>query len=241
MDLTPRQISIIKAVVDEYTSTAEPVGSVTLETKYRLGVSPATLRNEMAELEKKGFLSQPHSSSGRIPTSVAIKFFVQELMRERDLSVAEQVAVKERVWDHRSDPSALLKQATKVLAERTQALSVAILDGEHLYHSGYANLLLAHEFYDLAVTREILDMLDHSNRLYDIFKKGLGNQPIHLLVGSDLGFDVFEPVGCLFADIQVGDQRGSIGIFGTRRQAYDHNIPLVRYVANLVNQLSENS
>ena len=64
MDLTDRQIHIIKTIVEEFTLTAEPVGSVTLENKYRLGVSPATLRNEMAVLENKGFLSQPHASSG---------------------------------------------------------------------------------------------------------------------------------------------------------------------------------
>src|SRR3989304_8579785 len=101
MDLSARQTAIIKAIMDEHTATAEPVGSVTLENKSRLGVPPATLRNEMAALEDKGFLAQPHSSSGRIPTSTAIKFYVNDLMKERDLSVAEQVAVKENLWDYR--------------------------------------------------------------------------------------------------------------------------------------------
>lgn len=239
MDLTPRQIAIIKAIVEEYTETAEPVGSVTLETKYRLGVSPATLRNEMAVLEQKGFLSQPHSSAGRTPTSTAIKFYVNELMRERDLSVAEQISVKEKVWDHRANSDALLREATRVLAERTKSVGIATLDDTHCYHSGYANLFSADEFSDLVLTREIFDILDHQNRLMDLFGRAIGNQPIHLLVGSELGFDLFEPVGCLFADIQIGDRRGSIGILGPRRQAYDHNIPLVRYVANLVNQIAE--
>lgn len=239
MDLSPRQTAIIKAIVEEYTATAEPVGSVTLENKYRLGVSPATLRNEMAVLEEKGFLSQTHSSSGRLPTSTAIKFYVNELMKERDLSVAEQVAVKEKVWDYRADPDALLREAVRVLAERTKTLSVATLDKDHTYHSGYANLLSAQEFFDINLTREILDMLDHSTRLIDIFARAMGNQPIHLLVGHDMGFELFEPVGCIFADIQVGDRRGSLGVIGPRRQAYDRNMPLLRYVANLVNQIAE--
>lgn len=239
MDLTPRQTAIIKAIVEEYQETAEPVGSVTLENKYRLGVSPATLRNEMAALEHKGFLAQPHSSAGRIPTSTAIKFYVNDLMKERDLSVAEQVSVKENVWDFRSDPDALLREAVRVLADRTKSLSVATIDKNRSYHSGYANLLLSREFANIDLTREIFDMLDHSNRLVDIFSRALGTQPIHLLVGRDLGIDLFEPVGALFADIQIGDRRGQIGIIGPCRQAYDHNIPLVRYVATLVNQISE--
>lgn len=239
MDLSARQTAIIKAIVEEYTATAEPVGSVTLENKYRLGVSPATLRNEMAALEEKGFLSQTHSSSGRIPTSTAIKFYVNELMKERDLSVAEQVAVKEKVWDFRSDPDSLLREAVRVLADRTKSLSVATLDKDHAYHSGYANLLSSQEFFDINLTREVLDMLDHTSRLLDLFGRAMGNQPIHILVGPDLGFEVFEPVGCIFADIQVGNRRGSLGVIGPRRQAYDRNMPLLRYVANLVNQIAE--
>ena len=239
MDLSPRQTAIIKAIVEEYTATAEPVGSVTLENKYRLGVSPATLRNEMAVLEEKGFLSQTHSSSGRLPTSTAIKFYVNELMKERDLSVAEQVSVKEKVWDYRTDPDALLREAVRVLADRTKSLSVATIDKDHSYHSGYANLLSSSEFFNIDLTREVFDMLDHTSRLTDLFGRALGTQPIHLLVGQDMGFDFFEPVGCIFADIQVGDRRGSIGIIGPRRQAYDRNMPLLRYVANLVNQIAE--
>jgi heat-inducible transcriptional repressor len=119
MDLTERQIQIIKTIVEEFTETAEAVGSVTLENKYRLGVSPATLRNEMAVLEEKGFLSQPHTSAGRVPTPMAIKFYVNELMKEKDLSVAEEVNVKSRVWDHRYNRDDLLREATKVLSERT--------------------------------------------------------------------------------------------------------------------------
>lgn len=239
MDLSSRQTAIIKAIVEEYTSSAEPVGSVTLENKYRLGVSPATLRNEMAVLERKGFLAQPHSSSGRIPTSTAIKFYVHEIMKERDLSVAEQVSVKGDVWDYRGNSDALLRESVRVLADRTKSLSFATLDKDHTYHSGYANLLLIREFFNIDLTREIFDMLDHSNRLTDIFSRAIGVQPIHLLVGRDLGIDLFEPVGCLFADVQIGDKRGQIGVIGPCRQAYDHNIPLVRYVANLVNQIAE--
>ena len=239
MDLSARQTAIIKAIIEEYTATAEPVGSVTLENKYRLGVSPATLRNEMAALEDKGFLAQPHSSSGRIPTSTAIKFYVNDLMKERDLSVAEQVAVKENVWDYRGNPDDLLREAVRVLAERTKSLSFATLDRNHTYHSGYANLLLAREFFDIDLAREVFDMLDHSNRLTEIFARVLGTQPIHLLIGRDLGIDIFEPVGCLFADVQIGDRRGQMGIIGPSRQSYDHNLPLVRYVANLVNQIAE--
>ena len=89
--LSPRQISIIKAIVEEYTSTGEAVGSETLDKKFNLGVSPATIRNEMVRLEDLGYLKQPHTSAGRVPTPIALKLYVSELMSENDLPVTEEV------------------------------------------------------------------------------------------------------------------------------------------------------
>ncbi len=239
--LTERQIQIIKAIVEEYTDTGDAVGSQTLDSKYRLGVSPATIRNEMAVLEEKGFLSKSHSSAGRIPTSTAIKFYVNELLKERDLSVAEEVAIKERVWDHRFDPNSLLREATKVLAERTKALSLASINTDNVFHAGYSNLLNTSEFYNIDLFREILMLLDEHHRIIDLFSRAIGDEPIHLLVGDEMGQSRLESVSCLFADIQIGDQRGCLGIIGPNRQHYEQSIPMVRYVATLINQLAQAS
>lgn len=238
MDLTPRQIVIIKAIVEEFTNTGEPVGSQTLDEKYHLGVSSATIRNEMVELISKGYLNKPHTSAGRIPTAKAIKFYVQELLKERDLSVAEEVAVKERVWDHRFQSEDLLREATRVLAERTRSLSVAALQNGEVFHAGYANLLNSTEFYDMDLFRRILCMIDEQQQILEMFGRASGNAPIHLLIGPELGGIYFEPVSCVFADIQVGSQRGSLGIIGPHRQQYANNIPMVRYIANLINQFA---
>jgi heat-inducible transcriptional repressor len=237
--LTDRQIKIIKAIVEEYTNTGEAVGSQTLDQKYRLGVSPATIRNEMSDLSQQGFLAKPHSSSGRIPTSTAIKFYVSELLKERDLSVAEEVAIKERVWHVRADVNALLEAATRVLSERTKSLSVATTDAGRTYHAGYPNLLNNREFYDIDLFREILLLLDEHQRIAALFSRAAGSDSIHLLLGDEFGYDSMEPVSCLFADIQIGDHRGSLGIIAPNRQLYEQNIPLVRYVASLVNQIAQ--
>ncbi len=239
MNLTDRQIAIIRAIVEEFTETAKPVGSVTLEKKYKLGVSPATLRNEMSALEKKGFLSQPHTSAGRTPTSTAIKFYINQLMKEEDLSVAEEVAVKEKVWDHRFNADSLLKEACQVLANRAKSLSVATISSGQSYHAGYANLLNFPEFFNIDVTKKVLGLLDETELLTGVFNRAIGNQPIHVLIGHELGLDFFEPVSIIFADLQYGDKKGSLGIISSYRQEYQKNIPLVRYVANLVNQISQ--
>ena len=84
-DLTQRQVEILKALIEEYIATAEPVGSETLEKKYGLSASPATIRNEMVSLTKLGYLKKNHTSGGRMPTPNGMKFYVKQLMKEKDL------------------------------------------------------------------------------------------------------------------------------------------------------------
>ena len=112
-ELTDRQIKILKSIIEEYMESANAVGSEQLEKKYELGVSPATIRNEMVALVEMGYLHQPHASAGRAPTKEAFKFYVDQLMEEKKLSVADEVAAKEKVWDFRFDFDKLISQATK--------------------------------------------------------------------------------------------------------------------------------
>src|SRR5437762_12833664 len=108
-NLTRRQIEILKGLIEEYIKTAEPVGSETLEKKHNLSASPATIRNEMVRLTDLGYLKKPHVSAGRIPTPMGMKFYVKQLMKEKELSVAEEVSLKEQVWDLREKEREFLK------------------------------------------------------------------------------------------------------------------------------------
>src|SRR3990167_5441274 len=96
-ELSERQKNLLKIIIDEYIESAEPVGSEAIVEKHSLGVSPATVRNEMVALTNSGYLKQPHTSAGRIPTSVGLKFYVDQLMEERTLSLKDEVAIKEEL------------------------------------------------------------------------------------------------------------------------------------------------
>ncbi|MBI2009697.1 MAG: hypothetical protein HYS86_00825 [Candidatus Chisholmbacteria bacterium] len=239
MDLTDRQIQIIKCIVEEYSETAEPVGSDTLDKKYSLGISPATIRNEMAELTSMGYLAQPHTSAGRIPTPVAIRFYVDQLLKERELSVAEEVAVKERVWDCRQELNRLLTEATRVLSERTGLLSLATTDDERLYHAGYARILSLPEFFDIDVTRQVLSLVEEIRELSALFNRAQGNEPVHILIGDDLGLELYRPISLVFADFKVGNRFGRIAVIGPSRLDYSHTIPMLRYVSNLISEIGQ--
>jgi heat-inducible transcriptional repressor len=240
MDLSDRQIQILRAIVEEYSQTAQAVGSEKLDRKYGLGVSPATIRNEMVTLAEMGYLSQPHTSSGRTPTPKAIKFYISELMRERDISVAEEVAVKEQMWDYRAQLDNLLRQATRVLSEKTGMLGVAATDDQRVYHSGYAHILDIPEFFDIDVTKGVLNLIDEVNELWGILEaQPASEESVRILIGEDLGAASFTPVGMVCAPFHAGGHNGSLGVIGPSRLNYPYVIPLVRYLGRLVNEMGE--
>jgi len=239
--LTERQTKILRAIVEEYIETAVPVSSEALEKKYELGVSPATIRNEMMRLAEAGYLRQPHTSAGRIPTKDAFKFYVNRLMQEKELSVTEEVVAKEKVWDSRFDFDRLMHEAVKALAQQSKALALADVEEGEIYHAGYANILELPEFYDIDVTRTILSLLDETEEVRKLFSRCFGEGPVHLLLGDELGYEFLEPCGMVFTTFDAGPRkRGSLGVIGPNRLDYPRVIPLVRYFGNLVEELAAN-
>mgnify|MGYP006173370975 CR=1 FL=1 len=93
MSLDDRKLEVLRAIVEDYVATQEPVGSKTLVERHQLGVSPATVRNDMAVLEEEGFITQPHTSAGRIPTDKGYRLFVDRLSGVKPLSAAEKRAI----------------------------------------------------------------------------------------------------------------------------------------------------
>ena|SRR3989344_2854828 len=240
MNLTPRQTQILKAVAEEYITTADPVASEVLEKKYSLGVSPATIRNEMAYLSDQGFLKQPHTSSGRVPTPMGLRFYVDHLMQEKKLSVADEVSVKESVWDSRHDFEKLLRQTALALAARTHTLSIVATDTGGVYYSGVANILDMPEFFDIDVTRTVLTLLDEQKRLQQLFfDRVYSEDPVHIIFGADLGWSFFDPVGMAFTYFAAGNnRRGSLAVVGPVRLNYPYIIPTLRYFSSLVSDFT---
>jgi len=119
MMLDDRKIKILAAVVHDYIATAEPIGSRTIARKYRIGISPATIRNEMADLEELGYLSQPHTSAGRVPSHKGYRFYVDFLMPVRKLSDNEQALIR-RIFNKRvKELEQLVKEAAMVISRLT--------------------------------------------------------------------------------------------------------------------------
>lgn len=244
-DLTQRQIKILKCIAEEFIETAAPVGSENLERKYSLGISSATIRNEMAALTQLGYLKKSHLSAGRCPTSMGLKYYVRHLMTPKSMSVSDEIGVKEKVWDYRNEFEKLLKETTRELAAKTRALAISTTDQGAIYSYGASNLLEEPEFYNIDVTKTVLSLLDNPAFWFDIISKA-GVDPslassaeiIHLLVGEDLGMEHLEPCGFIYQTYQSGPHRGILGIVGPARIRYQTIVPTVDYFAQLLSTIS---
>jgi heat-inducible transcriptional repressor len=125
-ELDKRKAFILATVVYEYINTAEPVGSVTLTQKYNLGVSSATIRNEMAELETLGYLVQPHTSAGRIPSDTGYRTFVDHLMRPEPLEEMDARRIRDQFREASRELDGVIDQATRLLSGLSRNVALAI-------------------------------------------------------------------------------------------------------------------
>lgn len=240
-DLTDRQLQILKAIVEEYIETAESVASETLDKKFNLGVSPATIRNEMVKMTSLGFLKQLHTSAGRTPTPLGLKYYVENLMKPKELSVSDEVNVKQKIWDYRTKMDKLLKEATKALAHQTKTMSLAATNEGDFYTSGMGNILEMPEFYDIDVTRHLLESLDEYDYWWNIFSHFFSrDNPLNILLGEDLGVRLMNQCGGVFIGFSSPSRQGVIGVVGPSRLNYPRIVPLVSYMGNLINDLSKN-
>ena len=245
--LTSRQTQILKTIIDEYIATAEPVGSEAMDKKYNLGVSPATIRNEMVTLTKAGYLKQLHASAGRIPTPTAMKFYINQLMEEKQMSLVDEVKAKEEVWDSRSDIDELMDEATHALANRTKSLSVAALKDadahsgkkDRFWQAGQSYIFQNPEFAEMAACQSLFSIFDEFDKLDRLFF-GMteSSSPLEVLFGEELGWPELALTGVIATHFNIKGKPGAIGVIGPARSNYGTVIPILRYFGNLIEEVA---
>jgi heat-inducible transcriptional repressor len=156
--LDDRKLAVLRAVVEDFVRTSEPVGSKALAEKHALGVSPATIRNDMAALEEEGLIAQPHTSAGRIPTDAGYRVFVDRLSSVKPLSSAERRAI-ETFLDGAVDLDDVMQRSVRLLAQLTR--QVAIVQYPSLSRSTVRHI----EFVPLTATRLMLVLIADTGRV----------------------------------------------------------------------------
>ena len=140
-ELDKRKAFILATVVYEYINTAEPVGSVTLTQKYNLGVSSATIRNEMAELETQGYLVQPHTSAGRIPSDTGYRTYVDQLMKPEPLEEMDARRIRDQFREASLELDGVIDQATRLLSGLSRNVAIAIAPSRDTHAFKHVQLL----------------------------------------------------------------------------------------------------
>jgi heat-inducible transcriptional repressor len=221
--MTERQAKILQAIVEQYAEVASPVGSSLLAKAF--DVSSATVRSEMAELERLGYINQPHTSAGRIPTDKGYRFYVNNLATE-DEKPGERRA--ERALEARvsrgGHPERTIRNTVDTLVELTHNLGIATI-GPQLYMSGLSNLFGQPEFMLPGQVQEVARLLDN---LEPWLQEAAPNQPLSVYIGRE------NPIGrSAGASLIISRFRSPfsdqsyIGVLGPTRQSY-------RDVMNLV-------
>ena len=168
---------------------------------------------------------------------MGMKFYISDLMKEKQLPVTAEVSIKEKMWQQRYKQERLIKEAVAALANRCDMLGLAIDDEGQLYWAGAANILDWPEFYDIDVTRFVLGLFDENPRLQEIIGRAVGTDPIHILFGEDMEFEYLRPCSFVFTKYDVtADKTGVIGVIGPARMNFPLVLPYVKYVRDLLNE-----
>jgi len=235
-ELSDRQQQLLKAIIESYVKNGEPVSSDSIEKGSSLGVSPATIRNEMVALTEKGFLKQPHVSAGRVPTAMGFRLYINELMKEKQLSVVDEVSIRQQMMDERAQFSRMVHVATKALAKKCETLAIAI-NGDDIYYTGAASILDLPEFFDIDVTRFVLSMLDEQAILEKVFSVAQGTEPLHIIFGEETEYEHLIPTSFAFLNFETGRKDlGIIGVIGPNRLNFPVIMPYLRYIGEVLTE-----
>jgi len=239
MGMTPRQKQLLAAIIEEFISTAQAVGSLSLQESHGFRVSPATIRNEMKALVDEGYLSKTHSSSGRIPTTLGLRYFLQEFRDEMtDPDIVTQEQVKRNLHVARFSKEELIREALKFLAEYSGNAAVALVDKD-IYYAGLAEMLNIPELQEIENLRSLLTVLEDYSMLSKIFHKSHSDQDVKVLIGEESGLDAFTPYAVVFADLKLhGGKKGYLALIGPNRMDYKRIIPAVGFAARSINAMA---
>lgn len=238
--MTDRQAKILAAIIEQYAEVAAPVGSVMLAKLF--GVSSATIRTEMVRLEELGFIAQPHTSAGRIPTDKGYRFYVNQLNEERDIMMPEQQrlfdrsarAIDARVSTQAPRADRAIRSAVDSLVELTHNLGLATI-GDQLYMSGIGNLFGQPEFARGEHVQQVASLLDN---LEPWLREAAPNQPLNVYIGRENPIGKSSNCSLIISRFRSPYSDASyIGVLGPTRQSYSKVIQLVRHAGAMLEEV----
>lgn len=235
MSLEPRQEAILKCIVDEYIRHAEPVGSKRVAETYGQ-VSPATIRNDMAALEDAGYIAQPHTSAGRVPTEKAYVYYLKHFVEGRDALGREAAKPDRRVRDALRDVEGEddVRSLARTLVDLSGEMALVAVDPRRSYYAGVANLFDKPDFGELSIVRELSRFLDRFDEVVgEVFDRVASEPQVLIGSGNPFGKDMSAVmVKCRLPNGQIA----ILGLIGPMRMDYEKNIGLMGDVRDILDE-----
>ena len=230
--ITERQVEILNSVVQEYIDSAQPVSSQLLEKKHKFEVCPATIRIEMQKLTDGGYLCQPHTSAGRVPTDKGYRFFVDELL-ERGIEYLKNGFEIEWV-DRKGDPLKFTKTITDFLASESSNLALGYLSSEKvLWKEGWRGVFEEPEFAQAGFASGFLQIIDDFEKNIEDLLSGFPTE-IQIYIGQENPISKNKDFSIIASKFVLPDYEEIFAIVGPKRMSYQKNISLFNSLVHLL-------
>jgi transcriptional regulator of heat shock response len=234
--MNQRQQKILTSIIEEYTNSAQPVSSELLVKKYAVKASPATIRNDMTKLEKEGLLYQPHISAGRIPTDKGYRYFVEEIMKDRELSIAEQKKLQAELLKLKAKNTRLERTVVKLLSGFSGALAITgATEKEEFFESGIKSLVNQPEFKSIDEVCKLAEVLDVVDEKFEKIAKDLKENETKIYIGEENPINGISNCSMVVSSYKLkGGEKGILALIGPKRMKYAKNKSLIEYMKKLL-------
>jgi heat-inducible transcriptional repressor len=236
--MNERQKKVLASVVEWYSKTASPVGSQVLIEQFHFPVSSATLRSDMVALEEEGYLYQPHTSAGRIPTDKGYRFYVEEEMGDEPLSREEQLDLKQELLMRQAREARMSRTVAKLLSHFSGSFAVSGTPQSEggMYDFGMKELLDNPEFHELDEVCRLVEVLDNIDEKFELLVGKLKDDETKIFIGAENPIaEMPNDCSMLVSPYRDKDgERGMLAIIGPKRMSYAKNKSLLEYMKKLL-------
>lgn len=238
-DSVRREEDVLAIIVRHYVETAEPVSSRYVAKN--LDLSSATIRNVMADLEEKGFITHPHTSAGRIPTDKGYRYYIDSLMRVRSVTPETARSIQNEYHQAMRSLEDVLERTTHLVSSITNYVGINMFSEYHkLYMDGASHIIEQPEFRDLKKLHMLLKFLEEKSDILDLLSTEVEDDHLAIYIGKESKVNCLSECSIVTRGYKrKGKVSGRVGVIGPKRMVYERVIPAVEFLADTVTNILE--
>lgn len=232
-----REEAVLEIIVKSYTESVEPVGSRFVARK--LGLSSATIRNVMSDLEEEGFLMHPHTSAGRIPTDKGYRYYVNSLMHKRDVNDNIVQMIEEQYRQKIRSLEDVLEKTSHLMSSLTNYVGVTLIpDTEKVYLDGASHLIEQPEFHDMKKLHNLFRCLEDKVAILKLLCNEADDDGLTIHIGKENKSNDLFDCSIVTSGYKIkGKKSGKLGVIGPKRMVYEKVVPMVQLLADTVSTI----